>query len=56
MVVADTPPASPILSEAYLTDPNAIIRQLREDDPVVQLYHGNLEDFCLALEGISHFL
>jgi len=27
-------PASPILTEAYLTDPNAIIRQLREDDPV----------------------
>ena len=33
-----------------------IVKKLREDDPVMCLHSGNLEDFCLALEGISHFL
>ena len=26
------------------------------DDPMPRLYEGNLEYFCLALEGVSHFL
>ena len=43
-----------LLLSLYLHD--GVLERLREDDPVVQLYHGNLEDFCLVLEGISHFL
>ena len=43
-----------LLLSLYLHD--GVIERLRKDDPVLQLYHGNLEDFCLALEGISHFL
>lgn len=38
----------------YLDD--GVVRRLHEDDPVRQLHEGNLEDFLLALEGISHFI
>ncbi len=33
-----------------------VVRKLQEDDPVVDMHEGNIEDFCLALEGVSHFL
>ncbi|NKB36590.1 MAG: hypothetical protein GKR93_05375 [Gammaproteobacteria bacterium] len=35
---------------------NEVVRKMREDDPVVDMHEGNIEDFCLALEGVSHFL
>lgn len=35
---------------------NGIISNLETVDNRLHLHHGNLEDFCLALEGISHFL
>ncbi|MFQ5659075.1 MAG: hypothetical protein ACE5GZ_01510 [Gammaproteobacteria bacterium] len=38
----------------YLHD--GIIKTLHDDDPALHLHNGNLSDFCLALEGISHFL
>ncbi len=33
-----------------------IVSRLAEDDPLARLHGGNLEDFCIALEGVSHFL
>jgi hypothetical protein len=33
-----------------------IVEHLRLDDPVSQLHDGNIGDFCLAVEGISHFI
>ena len=33
-----------------------VVERLRRDDPIVKLHHGNLDDFCTALEGVSHFL
>ena len=33
-----------------------VVRKMQEDDPVVDIHEGNIEDFCLALEGVSHFL
>jgi len=35
---------------------NDVVEKMLEDDPVQHLHGGNLEDFCLALEGVSHFL
>ena len=35
---------------------NDVVEKIRRDDPVQHLHEGNLEDFCLALEGVSHFL
>ena len=35
---------------------HGVIRNLETRDNDLQLHAGNLEDFCLALEGISHFL
>jgi hypothetical protein len=35
---------------------NDVVKKMLEDDPVQHLHEGNLEDFCLALEGVSHFL
>jgi len=35
---------------------NDVVEKMLEDDPVQHLHDGNLEDFCLALEGVSHFL
>jgi len=33
-----------------------VSQRLRHDDPVEHLHGGNLHDFLLALEGVSHFL
>ena len=33
-----------------------VLERLREDDPTRWLHHGNIADFCTALEGVSHFL
>ncbi len=33
-----------------------VVRNLENADPESALHSGNLEDFCLATEGISHFL
>lgn len=33
-----------------------LIERLAQDNPKAQLHDGNLNDFCVALEGISHFL
>jgi len=38
----------------YLDDD--IVRNLHENNPLFQLHQDNLEDCCLALEGVSHFL
>jgi hypothetical protein len=35
---------------------NDVVEKMLQDDPVQHLHAGNLEDFCLALEGVSHFL
>jgi hypothetical protein len=40
---------------ALYLDPE-IMERLREDDPTRRLHHGNIADFCTALEGVSHFL
>ncbi len=34
----------------------AILLELKEDDPRNSLHRGNLENFCIALEGVSHFV
>src|ERR1700722_19758017 len=33
-----------------------IMARLDKDDPHTRLHGGNLEDFCIALEGVSHFV
>lgn len=33
-----------------------VVKRMHEDDPVQDMHEGNLQDFCLALEGVSHFL
>jgi hypothetical protein len=33
-----------------------VVEKMLVDDPMPRLYEGNLEYFCLALEGVSHFL
>lgn len=33
----------------------AVVRRLAADDPRDALHEGNLADFCVALEGVSHF-
>ena len=33
-----------------------VVRNLYEDDPVQDMHEGNMQDFCFALEGVSHFL
>ena len=35
---------------------SAVLARLRTLDPLVNLHHRNLSDFCLVVEGISHFL
>ena len=35
---------------------NDVVESMVKDDPLQHLHEGNLEDFCLALEGVSHFL
>ena len=32
------------------------IANLERDDPSVRLHDGNFDDFCLAIEGVSHFV
>lgn len=34
----------------------AIIAELESDDPRLSLHRGNLENFCIAAEGVSHFI
>lgn len=34
----------------------AIMDRLHKDNPHTRLHGGNLEDFCIALEGVSHFV
>jgi hypothetical protein len=33
-----------------------VVENMLRDNPVLHLHEGNIEDFCLALEGVSHFL
>ena len=33
-----------------------VLARLQADDPGKSLHRGNLGDFCLALEGVSHFV
>ncbi|MFT5445148.1 MAG: hypothetical protein ACI9DC_000308 [Gammaproteobacteria bacterium] len=33
----------------------SVLNHLAEDDPRDALHEGNLADFCIALEGVSHF-
>lgn len=33
-----------------------VIQHLAENNPLQELHCGNLADFCLVLEGVSHFL
>jgi hypothetical protein len=40
---------------ALFVEPS-IITNLEKDDPLQTLHHGNLEPFCVALEGVSHFV
>lgn len=32
-----------------------VVQRLDDDDPRQALHEGNLADFCIALEGVSHF-
>ena len=34
---------------------SAVLSRLHRSDPFQQLGHANLQDFCTALEGVSHF-
>jgi len=34
---------------------NNLLERLQESDPITHLHDQNLEDFCVVLEGISHF-
>ena len=34
----------------------AILDRLQADDPTENLHSGNLADFCIVVEGVSHFL
>lgn len=40
---------------ALYLDPE-VVERLRDDNPTRRLHHGNIADFCTALEGVSHFL
>lgn len=33
-----------------------LIAALQQDDPLAALHDGNIQDLCLALEGVSHFV
>lgn len=33
----------------------SVLNRLAQDDPTHALHEGNLSDFCIALEGVSHF-
>lgn len=33
-----------------------VLDRLADDDPLTRLHAGNLADFCIVLEGVSHFL
>jgi len=33
-----------------------VLDRLRTDDPMVNLHSGNLDDFLITLEGVSHFV
>ena len=45
-------------SGAYMTlfIDGTIIEHLDEDNPLTDLHDGNLASFCVALEGVSHFI
>ena len=34
----------------------AVMQRLEQDNPHAHLHAGNLESFCIALEGVSHFV
>ena len=34
----------------------SVMAHLADDNPLVKLHQGNMADFCLAVEGVSHFL
>lgn len=34
----------------------ALLARLSDDNPIITLHTGNLADYCLAVEGVSHFL
>ncbi len=38
----------------FLHEP--VMKRLSRDNPAESLHEGNLQDFCLAVEGVSHFL
>ena len=40
---------------ALYIDPR-ILTALQYDRPEARLHNGNLENFCIALEGVSHFV
>lgn len=40
---------------ALYVDPD-VLAQLAADDPFARLHAGNLESFCIAAEGVSHFV
>lgn len=43
-----------LLLSLYLHD--GIVENLKMDATGIPIHKGNIEDFCLALEGISHFI
>ncbi len=49
-------PADPDGLEMALYIAPEIVRALEHDDPHQRLHAGNLEEFCIALEGVSHFV
>jgi hypothetical protein len=43
------------LGVSLFLDPD-VLQRLRDDDPIDRLHDGNIDDFWLALEGVSHFV
>lgn len=48
--------ASPDSVEVALFLDTELLRNLKINDPFVSLNHNNLSDFCILIEGISHFV
>ena len=44
-----------VVEMALYIDPR-VLRRLERDHPAHRLHQGNLESFCIALEGVSHFV
>ncbi|HKT71558.1 MAG TPA: hypothetical protein VJQ47_01600 [Steroidobacteraceae bacterium] len=54
LIVAQPECGSDVGVSLYL-DP-AVLERLGRADPMESLHHGNVADYCTALEGVSHFL